>query len=166
MIRMAGVPFESIEALSTPQSISAARTVIGHREHRIKAAGDVEEFFSSRKQLLSPEAYHSLRVAVRTSRAPVQVKGTQPAFFTSYASSATAVESAERELDLTLAREVECARATLLQNSRKFLGDYIVFATPGVRDFLILHYWVGDRSTSTALGIESGGVTSTTRGSK
>ncbi|MEY2485829.1 MAG: hypothetical protein QOH39_1477 [Verrucomicrobiota bacterium] len=136
---MAGVPFESIEQLATPRSIDCARKLIAYRAEQLKAKAEVERFFQSRERLLSTEAYHTLRVAVRTNRRPAQLTGTEPLFFSNYASAAGATETAEQEFHLLLGEEVSAARASLLTAARTFLESYFVFSAPGVRDFLAAH---------------------------
>ena len=133
---MVGVPFDSIERLRTPGSVELARKVIASRAERAIAKAEVETFFQSRQRLLSPAAYHALRLAARADRPPGHVEGVQPAFFTNYSTAATKVEMAERELDSMLLREVNLARATLLESSRQYLESYLVFAADSARDLL------------------------------
>ncbi|MEY2439965.1 MAG: hypothetical protein QOI34_1350, partial [Verrucomicrobiota bacterium] len=133
---MAGVPFEAITALATPQSIESARTLVARKSERIRAKAAVDTVFQSGDRPLSTEANHALRVAIRNNRAPVGVAGVQPVFFNDYVAAATAVESTERQLELNLAREVAVARLSLLESSRTLVQRYLVFAAPGARDFL------------------------------
>ena len=136
LIRLAGVPFDSLESLATPESSTAARTLIARRLEQAEARNQVQLAFQSGERSLSTQASKALRVAVRANRSPIQVSGVQPAFFTRYSIAAAAVEAAEQSLDLILARELATARAALLESSRTFLEGYLVFATPGVRDLL------------------------------
>jgi len=133
---MAGVPFDALRGLATSESIACARTLRAQMSERDQAKAEVESFFASRQQLLSPKAYHALRVAVRTNRPPETVAEDLPAFFVRYANAARDVESSEARLDRILAGEVDQARAALIESSRLFLKRYLVFAAPGVRDFL------------------------------
>ena len=134
---MAGVPFDALDGLATTQSAAVARKVIAHRAEQRRAKETIDSLYRRGDRPLSAEASQALRVAVRTNRAPMRVPGVQPAFFTSYASAASAVASAEDELDVTLAREIASARASLVDSSRIFLPRYLVFASRGVRDSLV-----------------------------
>ena len=133
---MAGVPFEILERLRTPETISSARELLARKEEYAKARADVERFFQSRERLLSEEAFRSLRTAFRLHRPPTGVTGEQPSFFINYAAATTAIASAESNLDSTLARELAAARQELWNSSRKFLPGLLVFGVGGVHELL------------------------------
>ena len=136
LIRIAGVPFDSVEALATPESIQIARQLIIARGARAEAKAQVEKAFHSGERLFSEEAYRALRVAIRAERPPASINEEQPALFVNYATIAARVESLEATLEATLALEVSRARNALLQASRTYLADYLVFGTEAVRSML------------------------------
>ncbi|MCA1658122.1 MAG: hypothetical protein LC627_02360, partial [Verrucomicrobiaceae bacterium] len=137
LIRMAGVPFDVVERLGTPDSISLARRLVQGLDQRERAAADAEKFFNSREQLLTQEAYNALHLAVRTGRPVTPVPGEQqPAVFANYAESAAAVALLELELDQALEREVQAARTALWAASCRFLPSYLVFSAEGVSGVL------------------------------
>src|ERR1700682_5652189 len=133
---MAGVPFEVLERLGTPETISVARELIARKNECTKACTEVERFFQSRERLLSEEAFRSLRTALRLNRSPVGVTGKQPSFFTNFAAATAAVESAESRLYAVLEGELNVARAALWEASRKFLPRLLVFGLGGVRELM------------------------------
>jgi lantibiotic biosynthesis dehydratase-like protein len=134
---MAGVPFEPIARLATPESSRIARELLVARYERATAAAAAEKFFESRERLLSGAAYSALRLAVRSESAPAEVVGDQPAVFTNYALAAHSVAALEAELETSLLRETEAARAALIESSRSnFLPQYLVFGGEGVRNLL------------------------------
>ena len=133
---MAGVPFEIIERLRTPETISSARELLARQEEYAKARADVERFFQSRERLLSEEAFRSLRTAFRLHRPPTGVTGEQPSFFINYAAATAAIASAESNLNSTLARELAAARQELWNSSRKFLPGLLAFGVGGVHELL------------------------------
>lgn len=143
---MAGVAFETVSRLATPQSIAQSRRLAEARRVRGQARANVEKFFHSRERLLSPEAYRALRVAVHSDKPPVAVSGEQPAIFASYASAATAVAALETQLDEILASEVMAARAALLEASRNFLVPYFIFGAEGVRGLLVEQLALSDKA--------------------
>jgi hypothetical protein len=133
---MAGVPFEIIERLRTPKTISSARELLARRDECAKTRTEVERFFQSRERLLSEEAFRALRTALRLNRPPVGVTGKQPSFFTNYASATAAVADAESKLDTVLNRELSVARAALWKSSRIFLPRLLIFGLGGVHELL------------------------------
>ncbi len=133
---MAGVPFEILERLRTPETISSACELLARKVEYAKARADVERFFQSRERLLSEEAFRSLRTALRLHRPPTGVTGEQPSFFMNYAVAAAAIASAESNLDSTLARELAAARQELWNSSRKFLPGLLAFGVGGVHELL------------------------------
>jgi hypothetical protein len=136
LIRMAGVPFDVVEKLATPESVRLARDLI-RKERALKIAIDeVEAFFRSRQQLLAKEAYHALRVAVRARQPPIGITGNQPQFFFNYASCAEAVAALKSELAHSLVNETDRARKSLFDSSRAYLPGYLLFAAENVRDLL------------------------------
>lgn len=136
LIRMAGVPFDVIQRLGTPQASVRARQLLELREKRDAASANVENFFQSREQLMSAEAYSALRIAVRARRVPTAVEGTQPAIFTDYKNAASDVAKLEDELDAVLKNELAAARAALIASSRACLPEYLLFAAESVRGLL------------------------------
>ncbi len=133
---MAGVPFDSVETLATPESVRVARELEMRRGVRARAREAVEQFFRSRERLLSADAYRALRVAIHANKPPVGIFGEQPPIFSHYAAAATAVASLEAQLAETLEREVAGARRALIQQSRKYLERYLLFGAEGVRGML------------------------------
>lgn len=136
LIRLAGVPFDVIESLATPESVALARDLI-RKETTLKSTIDeVEVYFRSRQQLLTKEAYHALRVAVRTQQPPALVTGDQPSFFWNYASVADEVAALQKKLEHSLIRETDQARTCLIESSRAFLPRYLLFAAENVRGLM------------------------------
>ena len=133
---MAGVPFEIIEPLATPETISVARELRARREELTKASADAENFFRSPERLLSEQAFRALRVAVRLRSAPAGMTGPQPRVFTNYADAAANVSAVESNLHATLERELGVARAALLESARILLPRHLIFGVGGVRELL------------------------------
>jgi len=136
LIRMAGVPFEILERLATPETISVAREVCARKEELTKASAEAENFFRSPERLLSEQAFRALRVAVRLRCAPAGMTGPQPRVFTNYADAAANVSAVESNLHDTLERELGVARSALLESARTLLPRHLVFGVGGVRELL------------------------------
>jgi hypothetical protein len=144
LIRMAGAPFDAIEALGTEELGAISRKLVSKQREREEAKMAAEKFFSSRQRLLQPDAYRALRVAVREGRQPDEVSGSQPPIFDNYARAARAVCLLESELEAALEKEVGRARAILIESSQKFLPGYLLFGTEQVRGLLadqLESYW-------------------------
>lgn len=136
LIRVAGVPFDCLEKLATSETLPIARALAEAQEECAKASAAAEDFFRSRRQLLAPDVYHDLRVAVRLKRPPATSAKEQPGVFADYAKASEAVAKLESELQDTLERQVQSARASLMRASRRFLPEYLLFGAEGVRDFV------------------------------
>lgn len=133
---MAGAPFDAIEALGTEKVAVMSRKLVSKLRERDEAKIAAEKFFSSREHLLSADAYRALRVAVREGRPPDEVSGNQPPIFDNYARAARAVSLLQSELHAVLEKEVDHARAILIEASQKFLPGYLLFGTEKVRGLL------------------------------
>jgi len=136
LIRIAGVPFESIERLATPEVISVARELAARKEECARAKSDAENFFRSPERLLSEEAFRALLTAVRRGGVPVEVTGRQPPVFTNYADAAAKVAAAEARLDAVLERELDAVRTALLESAQNLLPGHLIFGVGGVRELL------------------------------
>ena len=134
---MAGVPFDVIERLATRESLALARELAARKQDLAGTISEVERFFASREQLLSPEAYRLLRLAVRSGQPPAEVAGEQPAVFRNYAAAATAVASLEAKLELLLQRETLAARSSLHQAAAEILPYYFVFGSTKLENLLL-----------------------------
>ncbi len=156
LIRMAGVPFEILEPLATPETISVARELHARKEELTKASADAENFFRSPERLLSEQAFRALRVAVRLRRAPAGMTGPQPRVFTNYADAATNVLAVESKLQATLERELGVARAALLESARILLPRHLIFGVGGVRELLANLLAVSARSELTHRNARAG----------
>ncbi|MDQ2825337.1 MAG: lantibiotic dehydratase family protein [Verrucomicrobiota bacterium] len=133
---MAGVPFESIERLATPQIISVAHQLAAQQAERARAAMEAENFFRSPEHLLSEEAFRALRVAVRRRGVPSEVTGPQPTIFTNYAAAAANASVIESKFVDALDHELGLARTTLWELSRVLLPRQLIFGIGGVRELL------------------------------
>lgn len=137
LIRLAGVPFDAVEQLATTSAAAIARDLVTAGEECARAAKAAEEFFSSRKQLLAPEVYRELHRAVRSSQVPASFSEKQPHVFEKYADASARLRALNDELETTLQKEVQTARARLLVRSRNFLPGYLLFGAQGVRELLV-----------------------------
>jgi hypothetical protein len=137
LIRMAGVPFDAIDQLTTSEASSAARRLITQLADRDECRVKAEKSFQSREHLLSDEAFRALRSAMRQFRTPIEIPGPQPSIFTNYTEAATKVCLAESDLILALQTEVKTARVALWKAARQFLSRYSVFGAAGFNERLI-----------------------------
>jgi len=133
---MAGVPFDVIKNLATPESVALARDLIAKERALKSAIEEVEAFFRSRQQLLAKETYHALRVAVRTQEPLIGVVTDQPPFLSNYASIAEEVAALKKTLQHSLVRETDRARTSLIESSRAYLPGYLLFAAANVLGLL------------------------------
>jgi hypothetical protein len=135
LIRMAGVPFDALENLSTVATAQAAREVIAKREAFIEAKSNVEQVLASRKHNLSKEQFRSWRKAIRTGVMP-PAADPPSSTFAAFWQNAAILAKAGAILDQSLERELYSARKALREATRTFLPRYLVFAAAGLRELL------------------------------
>src|SRR5689334_19033310 len=114
---MAGVPFDVVEALATPQTSAAARkSLIRQSEFAITKA-KVEQLLQSRRHDLSKEQFQAWRKTVRLGVMPPP---SDPSFgiFADCYTSGFELLKCETELDECLRRELEQARGRLMRDVR------------------------------------------------
>jgi hypothetical protein len=137
LIRMAGVPFDAVDRLATPETLALVRELVACRKDCARAIAEAEKFFRSPERLLSEEAFRMLLASVRQGSVPTPVEGVQPPVFTNYANAAANLAATESKIDSALKRELEIARATLFKSARTFLPQLLIFNVGGVRELLI-----------------------------
>ena len=133
---MAGVPFDSVQRLATPDVIACARQLADRARDLREATRDAEMFFEGGEHLLSRGEFRAFRTAVRASRAPAPTAATPPAVVAKYASAVMHLAAAEAELQAAFDREIDTARAALLAAGRKYLPRQLMFNSGGVRELL------------------------------
>jgi hypothetical protein len=133
LIRMAGVPFQPIEAVSTPTVSAAARGLLVRREEFAKAKLEVEQILRSRRHGLSKEVFRAWHKAIRSGTAPT-IPDPSSGSFVICRDYASRLVSAETAFEKLLYSKLEAAREALLKSARIVLPDYLVFAAESVRD--------------------------------
>lgn len=133
---MAGVPFEAVDRLATRATSEAARELLVRQEELADAKKAVEQILQSREHGFAKKDFRAWRRAIRTGvmpSAPVLTAGP----FARFRDCATQVSAAEKHLSATLENELSNAREALLEEARRYLPAYLVFASSGARDRLI-----------------------------
>ncbi len=133
LIRLAGVPFDVLEELATPNACAAARDLLAQEKelHQLKSAA--LEFVTRRDSGLSSEEFAAWRTAIRRDKIPEQ-KIPQP--LQEYARVATAAGQARSHLEHQLQEELSRARRALLQTSQRILPRYLVFGSGEVHHLI------------------------------
>jgi hypothetical protein len=143
LIRMAGVPFEPIEQLSTPATSAAARELLVRREELAKAKLEVEQILRSRPHGLSKEVFRAWHKAIRSSTAPAPGAPLSGPFAT-YSDCLSRLSSAESDFDESLRREMRIARQSLFKSAQRILPAYLVFAGEGLAERLTRQFSIGE----------------------
>ena len=133
---MAGVPFEVLERLATPETSRTGRELIAAETEFSRTKADVEKILASRRHDLSKEQFRAWRKAVRSGVMPLAADPPSSAFVACWQSAAR-FAAAENALEKALARELDAARRTLMAAARKILPSYLIFAAGSVRDLLV-----------------------------
>jgi hypothetical protein len=133
LIRLAGVPFNLLEDLSTPNACAVARDLLAQEKelHQLKSAA--LEFVTRRDSGLSSEEFAAWRTAIRRDKIPEQ-KTPQP--LQEYKRVATAAAQARSRLEHQLEEELSQVRRALLQTSQRILPRYLVFGSGEVHHLI------------------------------
>jgi hypothetical protein len=134
---MAGVPFDVLDHLGTPETVGEARELLVRRGEFARAKSETERLLRRTDHGISVEAYRALRRAIRAGGLPVPSGDPPSSESVAYAAAVTAVAAAESRLQETLERELGSARLSLLESTRKVLARYLVFGGAGVREVLV-----------------------------
>lgn len=134
---MAGVPFDVLDHLGTPDTVGATRELLVRREEFVRAKSETERLLRRTDHGISVEVYRALRRAIRAGGLPVPSGDPPSSESVAYAAAVTAVAAAESRLQETLERELGAARLALLESTRKVLARYLVFGGAGVREVLV-----------------------------
>ena len=136
LIRIAGVPFEILAKLATFEIATAAREFLFRQAKLLQAKVEAKQSLMARRHEFSNEQFRVLRKALR---AGIRPPGTDLPTNISAACWQGGAEVAEAEADLnrSLARDLDAARASLFDAARRYLPPYLVFAAEGVRERVI-----------------------------
>ncbi|HKS30994.1 MAG TPA: hypothetical protein VJR28_01200, partial [Chthoniobacterales bacterium] len=133
LIRLAGVPFDVLDELATPNIFVVARDLLTREtelEQKKKAA---LEFVTRRESGLTSEEFAAWRTAIRNSEIPKQ-KIPRP--LDEYVRVATAAEQACLQLDEQLKNDLTATRLALFETSRRILPRYLVFGSGEVHHLI------------------------------
>jgi hypothetical protein len=136
LIRLPGVPFESIEALGTPRIASLARQLYAARNERRKARAAVEKICRFAASSLEASVLKRAQHAIRSRQSIAEFGDALPDDFNKYAQSDQFVAELESKLARVIDLDLAAARFALWRESRKFLTRYLVFGTEDIRDVL------------------------------
>ena len=128
---MAGVPFEAIEKIATPELSGAARELITAETELSRAKAEIEQLLASRRRDLSKKQLRAWRRAVQSGIMPPATDAPSSAFAFCWQSAAN-VATAESVLTDLHASGLANARESLFVAARKYLPSYLVFAATGV----------------------------------
>ena len=134
---MAGVPFDVLEKLATAKTARLARELVVRQDEFAKAKTEVEELLRHRGHGLSEELFRAWRKAIRSGTMPPTAAGDAPSrAFAHCWECASQLAVAEAQLEESLQREIDTARANLLAAARTILPSYLVFTAEGLRERL------------------------------
>src|SRR5437762_3376600 len=133
LIRLAGVPFDVLEELATPNVLAAARHLLARESELHQVKNTALEFVTRRDSGLSSEEFAAWRIAIRRDKIPEQKI---PQQLQEYSRVATAARQARLQLEHQLEEELTGARRALLQTSQRILPRYLVFGSGDVHHLI------------------------------
>jgi hypothetical protein len=135
LIRMAGVPFETVEQLATAGTSAQAREVIIRYDKLAKAIASAEQLLNTWRGKLSANEFRTWRKALRSGRTlagavqfPVEISLCEK--------RRSEVAAAVDELGHLLPKELINTREALLNIARTVLPRYLIFTERTLRDRL------------------------------
>jgi hypothetical protein len=133
LIRMAGVSFDSVKKLATPESAIVARELVTQEKELVRARLAGEEFLKKNYQSLTAARFRLMRATLRAGGRPLDIGEPPLEEFSMYTNAAKTVALLKSKLQKCLEEELTAARASLLHWSRTKLPRYLVFATDSAR---------------------------------
>jgi len=133
LIRLAGVPFDVLEELATPNVFAAARHLLARENELDQVKNTALEFVTRRDSGLSSEEFAAWRIAIRRDKIPEQKI---PQQLQEYSRVATAARQARSQLEDQLEEKLTGARRALLQTSQRILPRYLVFGSGDVHHLI------------------------------
>lgn len=133
LIRLAGVPFDILEQLATPNTSHSARELTQREAELDGQRKPALAFVSRRDSGLTPEGFASWRGAIRRSEIPNQKI---PEQLRQYVNAALAAKDARLHFEKQLATELTRARSVLLELSQRILPAYLVFGSGAMHHLL------------------------------
>ncbi len=127
LIRLAGVPFDVLEELATPELRAAARDLIAQEAELTRISHRAEEFVTRRDNGLGPEEFSAWRSAIRRRQVPE--KQPIPEELRDYSVAVKGFAAAGSRLDRELQAGVAAARRCLFASSARLLPGYLVFGS-------------------------------------
>ncbi len=128
---MAGVPFDELEGLGTPDTSQAARELIANQKEYARATLKISEFLRSHARELPKEVFLAWKRVVKSGGSPPDTPG--EGIFRKCREKAAAVADAEGRFRQSLEDELRTARTRLLRSVRDTLAKYLVFADGEMR---------------------------------
>jgi len=135
LIRMAGVPFDLIEQLSTQGTTVLARQFLARQADLATAQLAAEQVLRSRNHGLSAEVVRFIHHALRSDLVAgdnIAIKNRDLA--PDIIDAATKAAACHSQLQESLERDLNGARLALFRLIHKVLPAYLVFAAEGVRE--------------------------------
>ncbi len=133
LIRLAGVPFDVLEELDTPDVCVVARDLLTQGTELERLKKTALEFVTRRESGLISEEFAAWRTAIRNSEIPKQ---RIPQELEEYVRVATAAKQARLQLDDQLEKDLTTARIALFEASRRILPRYLLFGSGEVHHLI------------------------------
>jgi hypothetical protein len=135
LIRMSGVPFETVEQLATVGTSGQAKEFIDRQKELTKAIGTAEELLQKWKPKLSRDEFRTWRKVLR-SGIGWAAGVVAPLEFSICDKRRSELAAAADVLGQTLSTELTRARGALLNMARTVLPRYLTFTEQALRDRL------------------------------
>ena len=133
LIRLAGVPFDVLDELATPNVCLLARHLLTQETELEQLKKAALEFVTQRASGLTSEQFVAWRAAIRNSEIPKQKI---PQQLEQYARVATSAKQTRLQLDQQLEKDLAKGRLALLETSRRILPRYLVFGSGEVHHLI------------------------------
>ncbi len=126
LVRLAGVPFEPIKQLATPEISRAAREINAYQDDLLRLRQAAWQFILSRENGLSREEVNTWRKALQHAEVPDE---DPPEQLRKFAAATRSLKSARSQFARDLERSVAQARRALFEMCARLLPGYLVFGS-------------------------------------
>ncbi len=131
---MAGVPFDVIEQLETPQTATSGRELLIRGQQFRKCAEEIDHFLQSRGRDLSKKLYRAWKRTIRHGDTPPAEPRME--IFDRCREASREIAESELRLNNCMQTELEKSRAALHESAGRILPAYLVFSDSAMRDRL------------------------------
>jgi hypothetical protein len=135
-IRMAGIPFETIEGLATCETCKVVRELLVRQKKLAETKINADQVIRSGHHGLSAQAVIAWRAFLRSGQVSTELAPLQSPELAAFAAAAAQLTAVESRFEEIFESELNKARVALLESARTVLPPYLIFGAETVRELV------------------------------